>query len=454
MAFFQPQIPSQEASTNPYGSPSATIEPTQIYLQQLRSMTHRHNLLIKNGFVVTPLSQADIDDKKRCSSKRNRYRPDAQDNQKGHKRPPQKPSTPQPKAKIVPVASADASVDNGMVKENEEKSTRPVLKCQYHTGRVIRMQWNCCRTHVSAPGCTFAPDHLTRTYAPGDLLARHQFHRTPSSPLLDLNRRPLVPISGQTDPTSYTPSGLPRHPRPAVALDCEMGVAFDGESELIRLTLIDYFTSEILLDSLVYPTVRMQHYNTRYSGVSRQDMNEARDKGKCLIGGLAAAREEVWRWVGPETIVIGHAVQNDLASLRWIHPLVVDSLILATAAKAEQEKMAEEEEERKKVVLKLQETGIDDDDLIIFDGQETSETGNSEEKEKQEPNRHNKGGGLSLKSLARDLLGRVIQAGKMGHDSLEDALASRDLVHWYVTQKCEELEAYNQDKVQAIPGFW
>jgi RNA exonuclease 1 len=38
---------------------------------------------------------------------------------------------------------------------------------------------------------------------------------------------------------------------------------------------------------------------------------------------------------------------------------------------------------------------------------------------------------MSLKTLAKQYLGRDIQMGK-GHDSLEDAVAARDLVHYNV----------------------
>jgi RNA exonuclease 1 len=51
--------------------------------------------------------------------------------------------------------------------------------------------------------------------------------------------------------------------RVAVALDCEMGTAASGESELIRVTMVDYFSDEILVDNLVEPGVRMLHLNTR-----------------------------------------------------------------------------------------------------------------------------------------------------------------------------------------------
>lgn len=191
--------------------------------------------------------------------------------------------------------------------------------------------------------------------------------------------------------------------RLAVALDCEMGTAFGGERELIRLTAIDYFSGEVLIDSLVYPDVRMQHYNTRYSGVTRADMEKARRQMKCFFG-RTAAREALWKFVGPETIVVGHSTQNDLASLRWIHHRVVDSFVI-------------EAEERKKEEAAAEAKKGEQSRL----GQNQPETAS----EKQS---------LSLKSLAKRKLGREIQMrGKQGHDSFEDAVASRDLVHQHVT---------------------
>lgn len=62
----QPHQLQSLPSQNPYGTPSAAIDPSPVYLNQLRSMTHSRDALIKNGFVMTPLSQVDVDDKKRC----------------------------------------------------------------------------------------------------------------------------------------------------------------------------------------------------------------------------------------------------------------------------------------------------------------------------------------------------------------------------------------------------
>jgi hypothetical protein len=52
-------------------------------------------------------------------------------------------------------------------------------------------------------------------------------------------------------------------------IDCEMGIAQSGERELIRIALIDYFTSAVLVDHLVYPDVEIQDYNPRFPGVNR-----------------------------------------------------------------------------------------------------------------------------------------------------------------------------------------
>jgi RNA exonuclease 1 len=195
--------------------------------------------------------------------------------------------------------------------------------------------------------------------------------------------------------------------RQAVAIDCEMGTAASGDSELIRVTLIDYFSSAILVDSLVYPNVEMSHYNTRFSGVTKKDMEGARAKGTCFRGRVQA-RAAVWRFVGPNTVVVGHSAHNDLTTMRWIHSIVVDTwLIESTKAKA-----AQQAKEAQPPIVESTDTGATPIGKTSRKGRKGS-------------------GALSLKTLAMVRLGRKIQASeKKGHDSLEDALAARDLVHY------------------------
>jgi RNA exonuclease 1 len=191
-----------------------------------------------------------------------------------------------------------------------------------------------------------------------------------------------------------------------------MGTAFDGDSELIRVTVIDYFTCETLIDSLVYPDIPMQHFNTRWSGIRRADMERALQQGQCIMG-RDAARQALFEYVGASTIVVGHSAQNDLSALRWIHHRVVDSHMVESAVRKET-KLREEQEKKEK-------------------GEEVDNNPKEGEPKDGQKKREKRGkghpDGMSLKALAMKRLGRAIQVGKKGHDSLEDALAARDLIH-------------------------
>lgn len=216
------------------------------------------------------------------------------------------------------------------------------------------------------------------------------------------------------------PGHLPSHTA-AVVLDCEMGTASSGESELIRLSMVDFFSGATLIDSLVYPTMKMAHYNTRFSGVTRQAMEDARRRKKCILG-RDAARQAVHKFVGPDTIVIGHAGHQDLTSLRWAHHQVVDTLLIETKkrrleADIAQRQQWDESENPAKDAPETFSSNIEDEDM-------NAATLPQE-------------GGLSLKVLTLNRLNRVIQVKGRGHDSLEDALATRDLLHWHIAHTLE-----------------
>lgn len=163
--------------------------------------------------------------------------------------------------------------------------------------------------------------------------------------------------------------------RKAVALDCEMGTSITNSCELIQLSAVDYFTGEVLIDSIVRPNIQMSHYNTPYSGITFQMMRNAIASGEFLES-FEGARAELWKWIDSETILVGHSLNHDLSQLHLVHPLVVDSYIC---------------------VPKLVSSGN------------------------------------SLKTLTKQLLGKDVQEGlegKIGHDCVEDALAARELVIW------------------------
>ncbi|KAK4232796.1 hypothetical protein C8A03DRAFT_19987 [Achaetomium macrosporum] len=374
----------EAASTLENGTRTIALNPE--ILQRLNSLVASAEALRQAGYVVQPLTDEELEQKKRClrcgvriSKKPRRVRKCPGRGQQ--QRPQLAEAGQQPRDD----GSDSPALGNGDPRNTDGVRSKLFLRCNFHPGNVIKKAWTCCGKHVTAAPCTGKEDHdvqglddLVRL----EMERRWQFHAT-------------------------APETQPSH-RVAVAIDCEMGTAFDGDSELIRLTVIDYFTGEALIDSLVYPSIAMKHFNTRWSGITKGDMERSRRQGQCIIG-RDAARRALFRYVGPSTIVVGHSAQNDLSSLRWIHHRVVDSHMVESAIRKEA-KLKAEQEKKEEAVDKPKKGGPED----------------GQQRGKQHPD------GMSLKALAMKRLGRAIQMGKKGHDSLEDALAARDLIHTHV----------------------
>lgn len=220
-----------------------------------------------------------------------------------------------------------------------------------------------------------------------------------------------------------------------------MGVSVAGDIELVRVTLIDYFTCHILVDSLVYPGVPMRHYATRYSGVTKNDMELARQRKTCFFG-VENARAAVWQFVGPGTIVVGHSANCDLTALRWLHPLIIDTFLLELFRSRAELEQAKKEAKRAKA---KQGTNHAETETVEEGAPLMPQTSTQKKAQngKPPPSRMSHGqkapGPMSLKTLAKTRLNRNIQMGgdkghkgHKGHDSLEDAIATRDLVHWFM----------------------
>ncbi|KAF5573933.1 rna exonuclease 3 [Fusarium pseudoanthophilum] len=334
---------------------SASMLDQASYLDALSGLVHATECLASKGFVTVRLSEADLEKKRRCA--RCNILLVKEERRSRQKLLPKKdaalataPGSLQSKI-VVEVVSL------GMEQLKLEETKAPELRCKFHDGKLVNKKWTCCGLHPGGRPCKQEDSHQPESRTMKEISTRWQY--------------------------SATPPVLTKNTHIAVVIDCEMGTAASGDNELIRLTLIDYFTSQVLIDKFVWPDVPMQHMNTKYSGVTWKMMNEARNKRKCVFG-CRNARALVWKFVGPETIVIGHGVNSDLTCLRWIHPRLIDTLIVE---------------------------------------------GNNRETKT----------GLSLKKLAEERLGRSIQKGK-GHDSLEDAIATRDLLHWNVLKLTGGLE--------------
>ncbi|PTB62449.1 hypothetical protein BBK36DRAFT_1172638 [Trichoderma citrinoviride] len=362
------------------------IQSSQEYIQHLRNLVHVRSDLQKSGYVVHQLSQDDLNRKRRCG-RCGRHLPHKMKRLMWLQKTPVRGKD---EDKDGPSEPIDNSVQGGTSKKDKEAA----LQCRHHPGK----KWTCCDGLPGSPPCRAFQEHKPKVYAAGELEREWKFYPTPF------------------DCTGGSPAV-------AVVIDCEMGTAMTGESELIRVSAIDYFSGKVLLDKLVYPDIKMLHYNTRYSGVSRQDMEEARRARSCLFG-RASARQALWEFIDPDTIVIGHGSNSDLTCLRWIHPAIIDTHLVEKANRPPEEvKQTAQERETQVGGVQLENEGAN--------GQQGPR--------ENVPAVPRQKGGLSLKALAKERLGREIQTKGQGHDSVEDSIATRDVLHWNVCQMLARL---------------
>ncbi|SPO01000.1 uncharacterized protein DNG_03748 [Cephalotrichum gorgonifer] len=361
------------------GAVSVPIDES-IYGQELERLVQSKGVLRAKGYTLEQLSPGELEKKQRCG--------------RCYKLYTQNPWRTDPYYYDDNYSDEDAYVAQNpdgptAGPQSQPKPRRPSGICLYHDGEQENKVWTCCGQKIPCKGEDFHSSKAAYTNA--ELAERWKFFTT-----LTTDRNQVGP-------------------RRAIVIDCEMGVSVMGDMELISLAAIDYFTGEVLINSLVSPLVSMRHYNTQYSGISGKDMHEAR-KAKACFRGRNQARKALYPFIGPDTIIIGHALENDLNALRLIHPRVVDTQIVASnlaSARRDAHKMLQAQE------------GSGGDGMA---GAYTTGYQN------------NRG----LKSLAWECLRRNIQTG--GHDALEDVRATRDLLQWHLVHvvplKASNPEAY------------
>ncbi|KAF7292400.1 Exonuclease domain-containing protein [Mycena chlorophos] len=159
------------------------------------------------------------------------------------------------------------------------------------------------------------------------------------------------------------------------ALDCEM-IYTTGGMRVARVSVVDG-AGDTVFDELVRMDdgVHVIDFNTRFSGITAEEYEKA-------VLPLASIREALDEFINRDTILIGHGLENDLNTLRIVHLNNVDTAILFKHPAGPPYRKA-------------------------------------------------------LRHLAREHLGITIQAGggSVGHSSLEDCLATLDLVKSYVSSK-------------------
>ncbi|XP_060933880.1 RNA exonuclease 1 homolog [Limanda limanda] len=223
-------------------------------------------------------------------------------------------------------------------------------ECSFHWGRLRRHKgsggwetnYNCCAGAVGAPGCQVCKQHVQD------------------------GRKESLDGYMSTFSKSLPPDGNGG----VFALDCEMCYTKQG-LELTRVTVVDA-EMKVIYDTFVKPITKVVDYNTRFSGVTQEDLESAtitlRDVQAVLLSMFSA-----------ESILIGHSLESDLFALKLIHSSVVDT-------------------------------------AIVF------------------PHRLGLPYKRALRNLMAEHLKRIIQDNVDGHDSSEDATACLELMIWRIKE--------------------
>ncbi|KAL4791335.1 ribonuclease H-like domain-containing protein [Aspergillus venezuelensis] len=169
----------------------------------------------------------------------------------------------------------------------------------------------------------------------------------------------------------------------AVSIDCDfVGVGPRNRDALARVCAVDVLSGEVLLDILVHPKESITDFRPRYSGITEMSYYAYAAQG-LLLPSPAEVRERLFEFIDTDTIIIGHALHNDLSKLGITHSRIIDTQILTFIAV--QERFERELKRR-----------------------------------------------WSLRDLSKTFLGLSIQDSPFGHDCLEDAFAPRELVLFWV----------------------
>jgi RNA exonuclease 1 len=117
----------------------------------------------------------------------------------------------------------------------------------------------------------------------------------------------------------------------AIAIDCEMCESQDPLSgaknpkALCRLSVVNAENpEEVLLDTLVKPVWPVTDYRTRINGIAKEHLENVEFT-------LRHAQAFMLTLCSQETVIVGHAVHNDLVALNMEHDVVADSSFLFRA---------------------------------------------------------------------------------------------------------------------------
>ncbi|XP_057663544.1 RNA exonuclease 1 homolog [Diorhabda carinulata] len=216
-------------------------------------------------------------------------------------------------------------------------------ECCYHPlkKRTIRGEqtYLCCRTSDEM-GCATSDTHVFDGYTSAKL---EGFQTTMDSDI-------------EGDPRSHS----------VYALDCEMCYTTKG-LELTRVTIVD-IECKTVYESLVKPLNPIIDYNTRFSGITKEQMDKTSTS-------ILQVQANILHLCNSMTILVGHSLESDMKALKIVHGMIVDTSVLFPHKMGLPHKRA-------------------------------------------------------LRVLASEYLRKIIQNDISGHDSAEDAVTCMELLKW------------------------
>ncbi|OXV11919.1 hypothetical protein Egran_00318 [Elaphomyces granulatus] len=208
----------------------------------------------------------------------------------------------------------------GQCTHHPGKLTRTLKKKTDRTKSRREAYFPCCNESVgTSAGCTKTAHHVFKVTDPKRLASILQFEETP----VQMDKGPQRPV----------------------CFDCEMAYTTLG-MELVRLTALSWPQGEELVDVLVHPMGEILDLNSHFSGIwpehyanalpyDQQPSNDTASKGGDIgarpmrvVDSTAAARSLLFKFLQPDTPLIGHAIENDLNACRIVHPVIIDTVLL------------------------------------------------------------------------------------------------------------------------------
>lgn len=221
--------------------------------------------------------------------------------------------------------------------------------CIYHWGRKFTIRgegkYSCCQQYGSATGCCDAKTHVW-DYTDYENLRGY---------VKTLPKDALIEEQG------------------VYALDCEMCYTTQG-LELTRITVIDE-DCNVVYETLVNPQNPIIDYNTRFSGITEENMKD-------VTTTLLDVQATLLTMFSNKTILVGHSLESDFKALRLLHDTVVDTSVMFPHKNGYPQKRA-------------------------------------------------------LKNLCSEYLRKLIQNDVGGHDSKEDAIACMELILWKAKEEAK-----------------